>query len=85
MMVKGKDASAQTAMLREAAQRHAEIIKELRSDNGKGTSMQVQINFGAVDAIRIVLVTALGYLTAQQFSATIEFMAQEILQNEEEL
>lgn len=77
-----RKASAETAMLREAAQRHAEITKELRSDSGRGTSLQVQINFGAIDAIRIVLVTALQYLTAEQFTATIEHMAQEILEEE---
>lgn len=79
------DTSAQVAMLREAAHRQAENERLLRNDTGRGVNLSLHANFGAIDGIRIVLVTQLKYMTAQQFTEAVDTMAQELLQIEEEL
>lgn len=84
MMTRSCDTSAQVAMLKEAALRQAENERLVRNDTGRGVNLSLHANFGAIDGIRIVLVTQLKYMTAQQFTAAVDAMAQELLQNEEE-
>lgn len=83
MAVKDVDMQMQVALLEEAAKRRLDIIRELANDNGTGTTLQVNENFGAIDAIRAVILR-MELMTAQQFTSTVEIMA-ERLQNEEEI
>lgn len=85
MLSRQYDTSAQVAMLREAAHRQAENERLSHNDTGRGVNLALHANFGAIDGIRIVLVTQLRYMTAQQFTMAVDIMAQELLQIEEEI
>ncbi|MCA1800128.1 MAG: hypothetical protein LC650_02395 [Actinobacteria bacterium] len=79
MMLTNRMPEVQRTLLREAAHRQAENELIFRNDTGRGTNLSIHTNYGAIDAIRIVAVTQLELMTAQQFTAVVDYMAADIL------